>query len=295
MNQHQLSLDQKLNETHQCCRGQQSKVQPERPQQPLQCPRCNSMNTKFCYYNNYNVAQPRHYCKTCRRYWTEGGTLRNIPIGGRCHKKKYAENSSSSRSQKPHSSQQNVVVQTHQPNLTTMMKARDPCLLMDPSTRPFYQGGCGYLSSLPTIHSMNQSHSTRYDQSFNVGGDLSGSTTNIGMESGFNVGSLSSQRHIYQMGGREREEHMPQQGLTIPSSIATIHNSVPSHTDWPWSFINNDDNRNYDASLWSNIGNNIITSINGNIDTNANVVGSSPLMQNQWSNFPGYGLPPSSY
>ncbi|CAL0309331.1 unnamed protein product [Lupinus luteus] len=283
MNQHQLSLDKKLNETKQCCLGQQSKVQPERLQQPLQCPRCNSMNTKFCYYNNYNMAQPRHYCKTCRRYWTQGGTLRNIPIGGRCHKRKYAESSSFSQSQP-----QIVVVQTHhQPNMISVMKARDPCLLMDPSTRPFYQGGGGYLSSPPTIHSMNQPHSPRYGQAFKVGGDLAGSTSNLGIESGFNVGSLSSQRHIYQMGGRERDIYMPQQGLTIPSSMATIHNSVPSHTDWHWSFINNDNNRNCDTSLWSNIGNSIFTSIDGNIDTNANVVGSSPLMQNQWSNFSG--------
>ncbi|CBI32493.3 hypothetical protein VitviT2T_003450 [Vitis vinifera] len=45
----------------------------------LQCPRCNSTNTKFCYYNNYNLSQPRHFCKSCRRYWTHGGALRDIP------------------------------------------------------------------------------------------------------------------------------------------------------------------------------------------------------------------------
>ncbi|KAL0461490.1 UNVERIFIED_CONTAM: Dof zinc finger protein DOF5.8 [Sesamum latifolium] len=48
----------------------------------LPCPRCDSTNTKFCYYNNYNFSQPRHFCKSCRRYWTHGGTLRDIPIGG---------------------------------------------------------------------------------------------------------------------------------------------------------------------------------------------------------------------
>ncbi|KAJ9674549.1 hypothetical protein PVL29_023845 [Vitis rotundifolia] len=48
----------------------------------LPCPRCDSTNTKFCYYNNYNLSQPRHFCKSCRRYWTQGGTLRNIPVGG---------------------------------------------------------------------------------------------------------------------------------------------------------------------------------------------------------------------
>ncbi|CAN8328451.1 unnamed protein product [Cochlearia groenlandica] len=48
----------------------------------LKCPRCDSFNTKFCYYNNYSLSQPRHYCKNCRRYWTRGGSLRNVPVGG---------------------------------------------------------------------------------------------------------------------------------------------------------------------------------------------------------------------
>jgi hypothetical protein len=51
-------------------------------QQALKCPRCDSSNTKFCYYNNYSLSQPRHFCKACKRYWTRGGTLRNVPVGG---------------------------------------------------------------------------------------------------------------------------------------------------------------------------------------------------------------------
>lgn len=50
------------------------------------CPRCGSCNTKFCYYNNYSLTQPRYFCKGCRRYWTKGGSLRNVPIGGGCRK-----------------------------------------------------------------------------------------------------------------------------------------------------------------------------------------------------------------
>ncbi|OIT21336.1 dof zinc finger protein dof1.4 [Nicotiana attenuata] len=57
-------------------------------QQPLKCPRCNSSNTKFCYYNNYSLSQPRHFCKGCKRYWTRGGTIRNVPVGGGCRKNK---------------------------------------------------------------------------------------------------------------------------------------------------------------------------------------------------------------
>ncbi|CAL9771088.1 unnamed protein product [Musa acuminata subsp. burmannicoides] len=61
-----------------------------RPQhdQALKCPRCDSTHTKFCYYNNYSLSQPRYFCKTCRRYWTKGGTLRNVPVGGGCRKNK---------------------------------------------------------------------------------------------------------------------------------------------------------------------------------------------------------------
>lgn len=59
----------------------------EKPVKVLPCPRCQSMNTKFCYYNNYNVNQPRHFCRNCQRYWTVGGTLRNVPVGGGSRKK----------------------------------------------------------------------------------------------------------------------------------------------------------------------------------------------------------------
>ncbi|KAI3765080.1 hypothetical protein L2E82_15104 [Cichorium intybus] len=62
---------------------QSSGRQPQRQQpDPLTCPRCESTNTKFCYYNNYNKMQPRYFCKACKRHWTEGGTLRSIPVGG---------------------------------------------------------------------------------------------------------------------------------------------------------------------------------------------------------------------
>ncbi|XP_024377387.1 uncharacterized protein [Physcomitrium patens] len=58
-----------------------------RPVKVIPCPRCQSMNTKFCYYNNYSVNQPRHFCRNCQRYWTVGGTLRNVPVGGGSRKK----------------------------------------------------------------------------------------------------------------------------------------------------------------------------------------------------------------
>nr|GEY66973.1 DOF zinc finger protein DOF1.4-like [Tanacetum cinerariifolium] len=68
--------------------NEQQNQQQQRQQPVLNCPRCDSSNTKFCYYNNYNLSQPRHYCKGCKRYWTRGGTLRNVPVGGGCRKNK---------------------------------------------------------------------------------------------------------------------------------------------------------------------------------------------------------------
>ncbi|KAL2340692.1 hypothetical protein Fmac_008632 [Flemingia macrophylla] len=76
-------------------------------QQPLKCPRCDSLNTKFCYYNNYNLSQPRHFCKNCRRYWTKGGVLRNVPVGGGCRKSK--------RSSKPKTNNPSSSMETAQP------------------------------------------------------------------------------------------------------------------------------------------------------------------------------------
>ncbi|KAK7359908.1 hypothetical protein VNO77_01876 [Canavalia gladiata] len=70
-------------ESRRATKPQNSAGAPPPPEQEnLPCPRCDSTNTKFCYYNNYNYSQPRHFCKSCRRYWTHGGTLRDIPVGG---------------------------------------------------------------------------------------------------------------------------------------------------------------------------------------------------------------------
>lgn len=66
----------------------QEKPTLKKPDKIIPCPRCNSMDTKFCYYNNYNVNQPRHFCKNCQRYWTAGGTMRNVPVGAGRRKNK---------------------------------------------------------------------------------------------------------------------------------------------------------------------------------------------------------------
>ncbi|CAM8890890.1 unnamed protein product [Rhodiola kirilowii] len=79
---------------------QQKRTLATRPQkdQAVNCPRCNSVNTKFCYYNNYSLSQPRYFCKTCRRYWTAGGSLRNVPVGGGSRKNRRSSSAATSSS-----------------------------------------------------------------------------------------------------------------------------------------------------------------------------------------------------
>ncbi|KAL8146224.1 hypothetical protein AgCh_004096 [Apium graveolens] len=78
--------------------SEEKKLLKPPPEQALKCPRCDSSNTKFCYYNNYSLTQPRYFCKACRRYWTKGGTLRNVPVGGGCRKNRRSSSSSSNSS-----------------------------------------------------------------------------------------------------------------------------------------------------------------------------------------------------
>ena len=65
---------------------------PDYKHKVIPCPRCNSLETKFFYYNNYNVNQPQHFCKNCRKYWIAGGNLRNVPIGAIQRKNKHNTN-----------------------------------------------------------------------------------------------------------------------------------------------------------------------------------------------------------
>ncbi|XP_010557279.1 PREDICTED: dof zinc finger protein DOF1.1 isoform X2 [Tarenaya hassleriana] len=84
------------------------------PDGPLNCPRCDSTNTKFCYYNNYNLSQPRHFCKACRRYWTRGGALRNVPVGGGCRRNKKGKTGNTNKSSASSSNNQNKQTATAQ-------------------------------------------------------------------------------------------------------------------------------------------------------------------------------------
>ncbi|XP_062098328.1 dof zinc finger protein DOF3.4-like [Humulus lupulus] len=103
---------------------------PPAQSEPLPCPRCDSINTKFCYYNNYNLSQPRHFCKACRRYWTQGGTLRDVPVGGgsRKHSKRSRSSNSSSSSSSSSSSM------THDPLMPSKPVSDFPVMTTQPGS-----------------------------------------------------------------------------------------------------------------------------------------------------------------
>lgn len=48
------------NQHQQLPQNEQPKKPRPHPDQALKCPRCDSTNTKFCYYNNYSLSQPRY-------------------------------------------------------------------------------------------------------------------------------------------------------------------------------------------------------------------------------------------
>ncbi|KAK7319706.1 hypothetical protein RJT34_04431 [Clitoria ternatea] len=254
--------------------------QPQRqaPQhQNKRCPRCDSLNTKFCYFNNYSLSQPRHFCKSCKRYWTHGGTFRNIPIGGGSRRGKRARISSSSSS--------NPLLQQPQPNSTTLLRpSPSPPSLVPSSTITYNQlGGTGVgvgvrgglLSSLAAVHSLNPS------QPF----------TNVTPGSS-NSALLSSFTSASSLQPRTRFESLypSEQGLVPTTNIA----SQSGH--WPQSLINNiaaattatNQRASADASLWSTIGSG--ASIGGNSELN-NVRGgrSSFLIPNRWTDLPRFG------
>lgn len=112
------------------------------PEAALKCPRCDSTNTKFCYFNNYNLTQPRHFCKTCRRYWTRGGALRNVPVGGGFRRNKRSKlNGGRSKA--------TVVVPADNNNTTSLL----PCQpsYSNPSKFLSYGQMPGFNSNLPIL------------------------------------------------------------------------------------------------------------------------------------------------
>ncbi|KAK6794661.1 hypothetical protein RDI58_008114 [Solanum bulbocastanum] len=141
----------------------QRKPRPQK-EQAVNCPRCNSTNTKFCYYNNYSLTQPRYFCKTCRRYWTEGGSLRNVPVGGGSRKNKRSNNNNINNNSSSSSTTSSLSLSSSKKLFTDLANANDLNLTYNPipstTTTP---GNCSSFSdfmALPLIHPSANSAST---------------------------------------------------------------------------------------------------------------------------------------
>ncbi|XP_027937846.1 dof zinc finger protein DOF4.6 isoform X3 [Vigna unguiculata] len=147
-----------------------------RPQkeQALNCPRCHSINTKFCYYNNYSLTQPRYFCKTCRRYWTEGGSLRNIPVGGGSRKNKRSSTFSSTPQNNSPDNNKNlpdlVVITPHSQNPKNNIHQGQDLNLGFPATTSDFR-------NVSELVQQNNNNSTNNNNNNNMSASSSSSTT----------------------------------------------------------------------------------------------------------------------
>ncbi|KAJ0239389.1 hypothetical protein HA466_0230410 [Hirschfeldia incana] len=188
------------------------------------CPRCNSDNTKFCYYNNYSPSQPRYKCKNCRRHWTHGGTLRNVPIGGSGRKVKRNISDQPSFSQVV--SAENQQVSHHQP----FLHDQETNEFVGSSSSAAVVGG-NHFGSLPQFH-----------------GDMATNVPPFGSlppTEALNISDVSFQQGYYDAGSSELIGNPLVNQFTGGSVIMSSDQEDPNM--WNQSF-NNNMNVNHNAS-----------------------------------------------
>ncbi|PIA35203.1 hypothetical protein AQUCO_03600100v1 [Aquilegia coerulea] len=288
------------------------------PQQPQKCPRCDSLNTKFCYYNNYSQSQPRFFCKTCRRYWTQGGTLRNVPVGGGCRKGKRLKRSSSSpenlNSSTSHSNSilsiPSVAPPLRNKGIDGILPSSSPLLPIAATAVPpsmYYPGG-GFFSSLAGFPSFN------HQPPINVGGEFGSS--NLALLQGFSLPFHTQQQMHHQQQlhhqQQQQQQHQQQQlylhqphnfnlGLSSDDGLeekVVVQPNKPStsHQEWSQSFnpATNNSSSNSEAAAagyWSSSNNNNNTNTSTiNTSTTSTSVSLNPT---HWTDhLSGYGPPP---
>lgn len=136
------------------------------------------MNTKFCYYNNYNLSQPRHFCKACRRYWTKGGALRNIPVGGGTRRNSKRHSTSYSASSNADSSSSSInnkntknntgVINPHPPKKAAI-EIPDPALVYPGIGHLGPQIGVGGNGGFSSLLEENEHYGNLLDSFHHVG------------------------------------------------------------------------------------------------------------------------------
>ncbi|XP_027358410.1 cyclic dof factor 2-like [Abrus precatorius] len=196
----------------------------KKPDKILPCPRCNSMDTKFCYYNNYNVNQPRHFCKKCQRYWTAGGAMRNVPVGAGRRKNK---NSSSQYRQitVPEASLQNPQPDlpngVHNPSLNC-----NPTVLAIGSDTPL----CESMASVLNLADKGTNNCTR--NGFNRPKEIGIPVPYFGGEKGNDGSNKSSDTSTKPMEGETTNRSQEQ----VIQNCHTFPPHVPYFPGAPWPF-----------------------------------------------------------
>lgn len=181
-----------------------TQINPQFPEhEHLKCPRCDSNNTKFCYYNNYNLSQPRHFCKNCRRYWTKGGTLRNIPIGGGSRKntKRSSNPKRSPTSPSPASASASATSPTTTSSLATQSQPKP-----EPSGVPGFEGERRMLD---------------------IGGSFSSLLASGGQFGNFIMNGVDPNMESMQVGGFTEHPNSDESGMiqTPPTELRSNNNS----------------------------------------------------------------------
>uniref|UniRef100_A0A0D3HF61 Dof zinc finger protein n=2 Tax=Oryza TaxID=4527 RepID=A0A0D3HF61_9ORYZ len=141
---------------------------------PRQCPRCGSANTKFCYYNNYSRTQPRYLCKACRRHWTEGGTLRDVPVGGGRKNSKRAAGGGKAGATASTAASAHVVAPAAAPPTSSSFPDLLRQMLMAPATAG---GGGGYSIDLTAWQQMAAFAAPPQAATGDVGGAVGAAST----------------------------------------------------------------------------------------------------------------------
>ncbi|KAL0350783.1 UNVERIFIED_CONTAM: Dof zinc finger protein DOF3.5 [Sesamum radiatum] len=291
---------------------------PQQQQQtstPLKCPRCASLDTKFRYFNNHSLAQPRHYCRTCKRQWTVGGNLRNIPFGGKTRNGKQTKASSSRcgnpRSQAPEpplplgeehlqNSQSVTPVEEIIPqNLDTTMTQPVTDLPGEISPLSSYYFN-DEISCLDAIQSLIQPEVT--NQYVNAWTQFDSGTANMRILHEWDIQSMALEQALPDQLPRQIEPYQTHNHANNPSPYHLYNNSLVQPT-WPTDPLTQDITNNFnfstsDASVQNNFNGNITTV---NVDEWLNFPPTSdPSPQDtemdtttvnvdEWLNFPEYG------
>ncbi|KAM7489218.1 hypothetical protein LguiB_026702 [Lonicera macranthoides] len=190
------------------------------------CPRCESKNTKFLYYNNYSHSQPRYFCKECRRSWTQGGTLRHVPVGGNHRKGKPTKPLPSSQSNGYDSHSQSSPPQILQVPQNGNVTNKEFANLGMVATNPIYSGiKEGYLSCLTATQGL---HYPLINRQFCCIG-----TSNYGILEGFNnhVANFRPQEQMLHQENEEVYQMGDEMGNWIDSLINNGLGSIGSGSD----------------------------------------------------------------